>query len=122
MYHRKQNNPLPPTSNQNQAPPEVRNSKQPNTQYHSSHNTTDRQTNCQPGSQTSSFPEQYNDANILFIKKFAGYGFIYAPGQNTNIYFHATEVLKNQFYQLEEGSDVNFRLIKGPRVIDGKKR
>lgn len=123
IYHRKQNNVLPQTSNQNQTPPEVRNPKQSYTQPRTVHDATDRHANFQPKSNPN--PEHYNDApqltgNILFIKKFAGYGFIYAPGHDSNIYFHATDVLNNQFYQLEEGSDVNFCLVEGPRGLNAK--
>jgi len=125
IYHRKKNNPLPPASNQSQASSEDRDPKQPVTQPRTVHNVTDRQMKVQSSYQTIPTSEQYNDApkltgNILFIKKFAGYGFIYAPGHDSNIYFHATDVLNNQFYHLEEGSDVNFRVVQGPRGLNAK--
>lgn len=125
IYHRKKNNPSPPTASQSQTRSEVRNSKQSHIQQRTVHDANDRHANFQSSSQTILTREQFDDApqltgNIQFIKKMAGYGFIYTPGQDTNAYFHATDVLNNQFHQLEEGADVSFRLIRAAKGLVAK--
>lgn len=121
IYHRKKNSPLPLTPDQGQKPAK----KLSQIQSYKQQRTVDDTAKHQANPQTNPIPAEYTDApqltgNILFIKKSAGYGFIYTPGQDSNIYFHATDVLGNQFCQLEEGSDVSFRPIQGPRGLIAK--
>lgn len=44
-----------------------------------------------------------------------GYGFIYTPGFDDNIFFHASNVINASFNDLYEGMDVNFQIERGNR-------
>jgi len=44
-----------------------------------------------------------------------GYGFIYTPGYDDNIFFHTSNVEKDKFTDLAEGMDVSFSIEKSNR-------
>ena len=46
-----------------------------------------------------------------------GYGFIYSPGFDDNIFFHASGVEDNLFNDLHEGMDVCFSVERGNRGL-----
>lgn len=65
-------------------------------------------------------PEPKNTANvssstgsIVDMVYSKGYGFIYSPGFDDNVFFHASNVRDNLFNDLHEGMDVSFRLERG---------
>lgn len=50
-----------------------------------------------------------------------GYGFILAPDQEDDIFFHQSNVADNKFTQLREGQKVEFEMSegrKGPEAIN----
>lgn len=53
-------------------------------------------------------------ADVIHSK---GYGFIYSPGVDDNIFFHATGVEGNLFSDLYEGMDVCFSVERGTRGL-----
>lgn len=46
-----------------------------------------------------------------------GFGFIYTPGFDQNIFFHATDVTGDRFNDLYEGMEVEFKLTQGDRGL-----
>ena len=59
--------------------------------------------------------------HVADLKEPQNYGFIYTPGFPNNVFFHASNVKDGQFDQLEEGSNVVFRLEqsdRGPVAVD----
>ena len=60
---------------------------------------------------------QFKTGSITDLITDKGYGFIYSPGFDQNIFFHASNVSDNRFNEFYEGMDVEFRVTQGDRGL-----
>lgn len=67
-----------------------------------------------PATRSNNMLKTGSISDILASK---GYGFIYSPGVDENIFFHATNVKGNLFNSLHEGMDVEFKMVRGDRGL-----
>lgn len=60
---------------------------------------------------------QRRSGTISSIVKDKGYGFIYTPGAEKEVFFHASSMPGPLFHQLEEGLDVESFTFRGKRGL-----
>lgn len=47
-----------------------------------------------------------------------GFGFISQEGEEKDLFFHATELVDVEFNDLQEGDDVTFEVVEGPKGLN----
>jgi carbon storage regulator len=62
-------------------------------------------------------PQTRSHGSISNLIRSGGYGFIYTPGLEQNVFFHASSVNGDAFTSLDEGVDVSYSLEKNGRGL-----